>query len=236
MESRIDCIWMWGKRATIRACFVGLALSACGGQEFSSGEPSSGGATTSGSTGTTTASSGSGGATGSTGAGGATGSAGSIGSGGAAGMGARVDGGDASVADALARDVLQEPRSCTVPSECPMPPSQCVTASCTGGMCGTTLQPGGTRCANGAKFCDSAGACVDCFVATDCPGLVTECYRKQCIGGQCSIGPRPPGDLCNGMVDQCDGSGNCVDCVDNGGCAECCVCSANHCIPASFGK
>jgi hypothetical protein len=92
----------------------------------------------------------------------------------------------------------------------------------------------GTKCGpNLTKFCNANGQCVDCLQPTDCPGAVTECMMKKCDNGVCSTGPRPAAEFCNGFNDQCDGQGNCVDCVNSGGCGECCVCSMNHCIPAS---
>jgi hypothetical protein len=72
-----------------------------------------------------------------------------------------------------------------------------------------------------------------CMVPSDCPGVITECFMKTCTAGLCAIAPQPKGTLCNMLMDQCDGMGTCVDCVDNGGCGECCVCSANHCIMAA---
>jgi hypothetical protein len=113
--------------------------------------------------------------------------------------------------------------------------NECTRDLCAGGMATHTVNLG-TRCANGTKFCDPSGACVDCLAPTDCPGVVTECFRKQCIGGHCSTGPRPSGDLCNQLGDQCDGNGNCVDCVNSGGCGECCVCLQNTCVAASFAR
>jgi hypothetical protein len=106
--------------------------------------------------------------------------------------------------------------------------NECTVDTCMGGVATHTVSPG-ARC-GGTKYCDASGACVDCYKPINCPVMVPECYQNACRNGKCMVEPSPSGTLCNGQTDQCNGAGSCVDCVNNGGCAECCVCSSNHCV------
>jgi hypothetical protein len=143
-------------------------------------------------------------------------------------------------ADAEAPDTLLPPgdarpeisaldTGCTSPATCPSG-TECQVATCTSGVCGVANRTAGLACSTGK--CDGAGKCVACLNATHCPGTTDPCKMGACIAGACAIVPKPAGAFCNGYEDQCDGAGNCVDCFNSGGCGECCVCSANKCVPA----
>jgi hypothetical protein len=83
----------------------------------------------------------------------------------------------------------------------------------------------GAVCTGG--ICDFEGVCRQCNV-DQCPDA-TECMMAMCGTDGCQLEPRPRGTYC-GLMDsnQCDGEGTCVDCTDNGGCEECCICTAQQ--------
>lgn len=138
---------------------------------------------------------------------------------------------------------------CMSPAGCPSG-TECQFAACTTGTCSLTNKPTTATCSGGkcngagkcvqcvsgsdcaTGNCDPSGHCVECLTASTCPAPSGECKVATCIAGKCGVGPKPSGSFCHGFDDQCDGFGNCVDCVNNGGCGECCVCTANACTPA----
>jgi hypothetical protein len=87
----------------------------------------------------------------------------------------------------------------------------------------------GSRCANGTRYCDPNGECVQCLMDSQCAVAgAGECSVPKCVNGTCRI--PTAGTPCNGAKDQCDGAGSCVDCVDSNGCGTCCFCLDNFCI------
>lgn len=107
--------------------------------------------------------------------------------------------------------------------------NECTVDACQGNI--ASHKPSvGTRCANGTKYCDSVGACVQCLSNGQCPssGTLDECSVSQCVQGACRI--PAAGTFCNNGADQCDGAGTCIDCWDSLGCGSCCFCQDTFCI------
>ncbi len=109
--------------------------------------------------------------------------------------------------------------SCSLPSQCPGTGTKCVTATCTGGCCGTTDSAPETVCTdNGGAFCDSMGNCVACVATADCTASTTLCAAVACTGNKCVPTPAPKGATCDdGGGTVCDGAGHCVSAQCNDG-------------------
>jgi hypothetical protein len=107
--------------------------------------------------------------------------------------------------------------------------NECTADACRGNT--ASHEPSlGARCANGTKYCDSSGACVQCLLDGQCPsaGTPDECSASKCVQGGCRI--PAAGTFCHNGMDQCDGAGTCVDCWDSLGCGSCCFCQDTFCI------
>jgi hypothetical protein len=161
----------------------------------SGGSGGTGGTGGSGGTGGATASSS---ASGTGGAGGATSSSSSSasGTGGAGGMGT----------------------VCTTAADCPPPAGECITATCTAGVCGTVNVPAGTATmmqtpGNCLKSeCDGNGAIVTSNDDTDVNDDSNPCTTDTCSGGVASHTPVAAGTAC-GVGQACDAAGSCTGCV-----------------------
>ena len=106
--------------------------------------------------------------------------------------------------------------ACTSPTDCPATTSDCVTATCGNGCCGTANVAVGTSCTSGGgKVCDGNGNCVACNSPSDCPATGNFCTTATCNSGSCGTsdvasgtalpsGDQTPGD-CQQLV--CNGSG-----------------------------
>jgi hypothetical protein len=160
------------------------------------------------------------------GAGGAAGTAGSGASGGSGGTGTASGGAGGSGQGGRVAQAGQAGQSGCTPID---DGKECTDDVCVGGVLKHTPKAERTPCATG--YCTVAGDCRTCVFDSDC-GASTGCTGNACLNNACTTGPLKRGTLCNANVDQCDGFGNCVDCTDNGGCDECCVCSAQVCVPA----
>jgi hypothetical protein len=99
---------------------------------------------------------------------------------------------------------------CTSVSDCPAPASDCVSATCVAGVCGTSDLAAETACTSGGAVCDGQGHCVACVSAADCSG--TTCAPQVCTTNACAAGTlASKGTACTesgGTV--CDGMGSCV--------------------------
>lgn len=110
-----------------------------------------------------------------------------------------------------------EPRHCSMATECPAPPP-CVSATCVGGLCGTTTVPSGTAC-EGDGTCSADGKCRVCSPGTrvcnnTTPRLCNADGRwadepacaaptATCVSGACSAPP----PSCVGLPATCGPSG-----------------------------
>jgi hypothetical protein len=106
-------------------------------------------------------------------------------------------------------------------TDVPNDSNDCTTDTCQNGVPSSLPMAVGSPCAGGAKFCNSAGQCVDCLVAGDCPGQDTECQHRTCTAGHCglsnaaqgtALSQQTPGD-CRTAV--CDGNGGVTTIFDN---------------------
>ena len=140
--------------------------------------------------------------------------------------------------DSGARDASQDSRGCIQPTECPIPSSQCQTASCTNGVCGTTSLPAGTAPKQTRGDCRR----VDC-TANGLESIVVddtdfddgnECTKDTCANGMYAHTVVPSTRCANGAK-LCDPTGACVDCVVATDCpgvvTECNrkLCTGGHC-------
>lgn len=102
---------------------------------------------------------------------------------------------------------------CGSPADCPKPSSECVSATCTSGVCGTSNAVSGFACTTGGTVCDGAGHCVGCALATDCASQPTVCKVNACASNTCTSNPASAGTACTDNGGKlCDGSGACVAC------------------------
>ena len=115
------------------------------------------------------------------------------------------------------------PGVCVTPSECPQPANECVTATCTAGMCGTANQPAGTATTMQtpgdclANTCDGNGAIVATNDDLDINNDSNPCTTDACSGGVPTHAPVMAGFVC-GAGQACDGAGNCNGCVTAASC------------------
>jgi hypothetical protein len=102
--------------------------------------------------------------------------------------------------------------SCTTPSACPTPSTECVLATCPSGCCDTAPASLGTTCKdNGGTICDGKGNCVGCNKPSDCPTQSTACVLDTCAANVCGTTFAKAGSACsdNGGTN-CTASGTCV--------------------------
>jgi hypothetical protein len=101
-------------------------------------------------------------------------------------------------------------------SNAPAAPSDCTSATCSGGTPVFSPAPPDTPCSAG--FCDGSGNCTGCVSAGDC-GTDTTCTSYTCSSGTCGMvfaGPGTPAGspTCASSTTQsnpiCDGNGNVV--------------------------
>lgn len=123
--------------------------------------------------------------------------------------------------------------SCTLASDCPAPPNDCVVATCDGNnTCTTTNIMAGTACiSGGGRACDGSGNCGACVVADDCARYLSACTQTTCTSNACAALNASKGAVCNDNGGRlCDGSGACVECVVPTDCpAQTTVCKTNTC-------
>ncbi len=116
--------------------------------------------------------------------------------------------------------------ACTKATDCPLPQSECETASCTEGQCGAVAKAAGVPVSTQvlgdckAKQCNGSGAAVDVTDDTDLPIDGKECTLDVCSNGVRSNPPKASGQVCgqSGTL-TCDGAGQCVGCTSPAACA-----------------
>ncbi|APR82619.1 5'-nucleotidase [Minicystis rosea] len=191
-----------------------LASAACGGGGAGTGGSGGGGSTSTNSSTTTSSTTSS---TSSTGGAGGTG-----GSGGATTSSTGTGGG------------------CTTTDDCPLPPNECVLATCNGGVCGTTNAAAGTLGVDQTdgdcqtSQCDGMGHLVMVATDTDVPDDGNPCTKDLCTNGTPSNPAVSQGTSCGGTL-TCDGAGHCTGCTQASDCpgqdttCKTRTCSSNMC-------
>ena len=183
----------------------------------------------------------------STGAGGAGGSTATSGSGGSGGATASATGtggaggGTSGSAASGTGGAGGATSLCMMPSDCPPPAGECVTATCVAGACGTSNAPAGTAtmmqtpgdCLK--NTCDGNGAITATNDDTDVKDDSNPCTTDGCGGGGVPTHlPVAAGAAC-GVGQVCNAAGSCVGCVTAASCPgvddECKTrsCTANVC-------
>ena len=132
---------------------------------------------------------------------------------------------------------------CSVATDCPTPPTTCLTGACNAGACATTNAAAGTPCTDsGGTLCDGSGVCVAaCASPTDCPPTTTTaCVANLCnpMVQVCMLVDAPAGVPCSdngGTV--CDGNGTCVPSGAPGAaCSTNLQCASGACGPSGTGS
>jgi hypothetical protein len=132
---------------------------------------------------------------------------------------------------------------CQSPADCPAPGSECETATCDGGVCGSAKvqsgQPIAKQTAGDCQkvVCDGSGTTMSVADDTDVPMGGKACVVDSCASGKPTTTPADAGHPCNdpgGKV--CDGKGACVGCLTDGDCSNPTPkCSNQKCVSASCG-
>lgn len=110
------------------------------------------------------------------------------------------------------------PNLCATPGECPQPASECATATCVAGMCGTANVPSGvptTMQTPGdclVKQCDGNGAIITANDDLDINNDSNPCTTDACNAGVATHMPVMAGFVC-GAGQTCDGAGSCNGCL-----------------------
>ncbi len=124
---------------------------------------------------------------------------------------------------------------CTTANDCPMIDTECVTATCTQGVCGLANVPDQTptnsQSAGDCKktVCDGQGSVAAVDDDNDIPDDNKQCTADKCSAGVASSVALATGTACaegNGKL--CDGAGKCVECLADADCASG-LCTANVC-------
>jgi formylglycine-generating enzyme required for sulfatase activity len=148
---------------------------------------------------------------------------------------------------------------CLIATQCPASTSQCATASCTAGTCGTTNNPKGSSCTVGGTACDGNGNCVNASCTdgikdgqetdVDCGGptcspcadgkgcvLGTDCLDKVCGASLTCSAPTCSDGHQNGNETDVDcggagymGAAACPKCSNNQKCKLSSDCSSLNC-------
>lgn len=113
--------------------------------------------------------------------------------------------------------------------------TECLSYTCTAGVCGTTFTPAGTAVSAQTagdcqkNECDGSGATVAVADDADVPVDATVCTNDVCTAGVPSNPAVAAGTACSeGAGITCDGAGACVQCLTGSDCASG-VCTANVC-------
>lgn len=116
---------------------------------------------------------------------------------------------------------------CEQPSDCPGVESDCLTRTCEGGVCGTSLVMANTPCDDDdGVACNGQGACVQCFMDSDCDQPAEKCAiaEGQCVAAGCADG------LLNGDETGVDcGGSTCLPCAVDQGCDAPTDCGSGFC-------
>ncbi|MBK8252714.1 MAG: hypothetical protein IPK82_08605 [Polyangiaceae bacterium] len=133
--------------------------------------------------------------------------------------------------------------NCDGPEDCPDTGSECITATCEGGTCGTQNVAAGTAITNQTDgdckttVCDGNGAVTTEDDDADALDDGNDCTLDTCNAGMPESTPAVDGTTCNdngGAV--CDGLGACVECLTDANCAAPTPkCTMNTCVSASCG-
>ena len=102
---------------------------------------------------------------------------------------------------------------CTSDAHCSRMAGPCTTAACSAAhTCATTRRPQGTGCnANGGRYCDGSGDCVECVTDANCLGMISgdsTCNSAVCTNTRCTKKVNA-GRMC-GTNRMCDSQGVCV--------------------------
>lgn len=168
--------------------------------------------------------------------GGQAGSAGSAGAptnGGSVAYGGANSAGDSAVGGSAA--------ACTRALDCPAPPSACVVATCTDGVCGTDNAVQGAFVARDDPadcldtVCDGSGRTMTAPDPDNVPESKLPCVRNTCDGaGNVVAAPSLAGAVCGADGGQrCDGMGQCVTCLADSDCPIGQSCAGGECMVAS---
>ncbi|WP_437520753.1 hypothetical protein WME79_27710 [Sorangium sp. So ce726] len=119
---------------------------------------------------------------------------------------------------------------CDAISDCPIPTTECVKATCEARCCGTTNVPDGTATMAGQtlgdckqQVCGGNGGTTSINDNTDRPAD-DECNVGTCAGGTPGSSPKTAGTRCTTGGKVCDGSGACVGCLTSTDCTAPQVC------------
>ena len=103
-----------------------------------------------------------------------------------------------------------------------LPPttSDCVVASCSGGVASTENVAEGETCATmDGNVCDGKGNCVECVDNAQCTGANEICDNNSCVVDSCANGQKDNNETdedCGGS--DCDPCANGLDCIENSDC------------------
>jgi plastocyanin len=127
-------------------------------------------------------------------------------------------------------------QNCTLPSECPDPLNDCLSAICLGGVCGTAYValnipapmqvPGNCK----TEVCDGSGAVTAIDDDTDIENDNMSCTMDTCKNGAPIHAPLPGGTPCmEGGGQYCNTAGSCVECVLSSDCMSG-ICTNYECV------
>jgi len=131
---------------------------------------------------------------------------------------------------------------CSLPTDCPDPGNECITRTCTSGVCGVSPRADGfavsMQTAGDCKkvVCDGAGATKTVEDDTDVQNDGKQCTTDRCTMGVAFHDNVLTGTTCTesgGKV--CDGAGACVECVSTTDCTPPQVCNttSHTCVAPS---
>ena len=131
------------------------------------------------------------------------------------------DGGGADATNDAGQDAGGDAgKTCAIPSDCTKPVNECIVATCTMNVCGTTNAVSGTPLAMQTPgtckkaVCDGSGGTMQVNDNTNVPAATSDCVTPGCSVGAPTMTNVAPDTTCASMGGKvCNGAGSCVACV-----------------------
>ena len=124
---------------------------------------------------------------------------------------------------------------CNTSEDCRQPMTECLFATCDGGICNLSPVAAGTPVPSQAPgdcvviVCDGMGNYAEVPDDADVFDDANECTDDFCASATPVNAPSPAGAMCSQAPGKlCDGAGNCVECISPADCPNG-VCTANKC-------